>query len=80
MLNAQKGIIIKNDDIMYTKLVLAYLLNNRFDESKPIIESRKNNIVNNTTFSNYILSKLDELEKLGITHPDFEKVKELLKK
>ncbi|MBA7544343.1 hypothetical protein ES705_36698 [subsurface metagenome] len=78
LINAKKGLDLKKEEIIYTKLALAYLFNDKFDEAKSIIEDHKNAMVNQISFGEYILNKLEELEEAGITHPDFEKVRELL--
>ena len=78
LINAKKGLALKDDEIRYTKLALANLLNNKYDEAISIILDHKDAQVNNDLFSVYILNKLVEFEEAGITHPDFEKVRELL--
>ena len=78
LINAKKGLDLKKQEIIYTKLALAYLFNDKFDEAESIIKDHKDAKVNEISFGEYILNKLDELEEAGITHPDFEKVRELL--
>ena len=79
LINAKKGLALKDDEIIYTKLALAYIFNNKYEEAKVIIGEHKEAIVNEISFGEYILNKLNELEEAAITHPDVGKVRALLK-
>jgi hypothetical protein len=62
----------------------AYILNNQYDNSKRIIEKWKNEpligYAGMSTYADGFLALIIYLENSGITHPDFAKAKELLKK
>jgi len=78
---AKKGYEIDSTEIIiYTKLALAYLLNEEYEKAEVIILKHRDEIVNNMLFKDYILEKLKELESKDITHPNFEKVRALLEK
>jgi WD40 repeat protein len=68
----------------YTNLPLAYLFNNRYDEAvmeyKKWIDKPWTVTAEFKTFREVFRDDIRDLETRGITHPDFEKVKELLKK
>jgi tetratricopeptide (TPR) repeat protein len=68
----------------YTNLPLAYIFNNQFDEAAKIYEEWKDKPwtvdAAARTFREIFLIDLDDLESRGITHPDFERARELLKK
>jgi len=67
----------------YTNLPIAYLLNNKYEEAVNIYMKYKDRPYNSQGFKTYkdaFLSDFDDLERRGIKHPDFEKIKELLKK
>jgi len=77
--NAKRGIELKDENIIHTKLALAFLLNNQYRQAEAIIEEYKNKSVGNVTFKEYLESKIIELDGSGIKHPDFEKAIEMLK-
>ena len=68
----------------YTNLPIAYLLNNMYNEAeKEYIKWKDRPWTDDTrykTFREVFLTDLADLENAGINHPDFERVKELLKK
>lgn len=68
----------------YTNLPLAYILNNKYDEAEKIYLKWQDVPYTDdpgfNTFKDVFLSDFDDLERRGIYHPDFEKVRELLKK
>ena len=79
LINAQKGFELDpEDEIIYTKLALAYLFNNQYQECEEILKTHRLKTLYNILFQEYILNKLNEFESQNITHPDFEKVRELL--
>jgi WD40 repeat protein len=67
----------------YTTLPLILVLNNRFDEASRIYMKYSKKILFSVFSKSYRLIYLEDiadLEKRGITHPDFQKVRELLNK
>ena len=68
----------------YTNLPLAYLFNNMYAEAeKEYLKWKDKPWTNDNsakTFNGVFLLDIADLESKGITHPDFAKVKELLKK
>jgi hypothetical protein len=67
----------------YITLPLALVLNNQFDEaSKLYLQFYKDFVYKNYIKANrlFYLEDIADLEKRGITHPDFSRVKELLNK
>jgi len=74
----------ENYENSYTNLPLAYLLNNQYQEAEKIyVEWENKPFKSNSGYKTYrdaFLADLVDLEDNGITHPDFEKVRELLKK
>jgi WD40 repeat protein len=81
-LNAiQRGIELDpTNEMLFTNLPLCYLLTNQFEKAKSLYLDYKDKTYVGRTFMETFLSDIAELEKAGITHPDFEKVKALLKK
>ncbi|MFH0841180.1 MAG: WD40 repeat domain-containing protein [Bacteroidota bacterium] len=67
--------------LTYTNLPLAYIFNNNYSEAEKIYKEFKNRILEDggIVFSEVFLADIEDLEGRGITHPDFEKVRELLK-
>ena len=59
---------------------VCYLLNNKYSEAEAAYLKLKN-IINDDKISyvDYFIKEIEYLENKGITHPDFAKVKELLK-
>jgi WD40 repeat protein len=67
----------------FTTLPLVLILNNHFDEASRIYLKYYKEYILNTPFKAYRLIYLDDiadLERRGIRHPDFSKMKELLNK
>ena len=71
-----------SNEIIYTNLPLAYILNNDFEKAKDIYLKYQNKFYSydDRPFKKVFLDDITDLENNGITHPDFEKVRELLKK
>lgn len=68
---------------IYTNLAHALLFLNKYDAAKNIYEEWKDKIFPNDTtktFRYFFLQDFDELQKAGITHPDMNKIKELINK
>ncbi|MCC6287489.1 MAG: tetratricopeptide repeat protein [Chitinophagaceae bacterium] len=68
-------------EIEYAKVNLAHalLLQNKYDDAKKIYTSLKGkNYVDGTSYVSMCLDDIDQLEKAGITHKDFEKIKILM--
>jgi hypothetical protein len=75
----------KEYEYQYANLALAYLLNDQYDSAEKIFLDWKDKPWPLTpslyaTFRDIFLANISALENIDITHPDFEKVKELLKK
>jgi WD40 repeat protein len=70
-------------EIAYTNLPLAYLFNNQYSEAEKVYNTWKDKPWTTDdsfkTFREAFLADIADLESKGITHPDFEKVKKLLK-
>jgi len=66
---------------VYTNLALGYVLNNEFEKAKPIyLEWKDKRFPNDSrTWKEVFLQDIADLEAAGIHHPDFEKVRKLLK-
>jgi hypothetical protein len=64
------------------KVTLAhgYLFDNQFEKAKAIYLENKNTSLRDDerTFSQAVLDDFKELQDVGITHPDMEKIKALL--
>jgi WD40 repeat protein len=80
-------IAIKADstnEVEYTNLALAYLLNNEYMKAEKVYSKWKDKPWTNDnsaqTFREVFINDISDMESKGITHPDFAKVKELLKK
>jgi hypothetical protein len=71
-------------EIAYSNLPLAYIFNKKYEEALIIYQKWKDKPWTTDqsyrTFREAFLSDISDLEREGISHPDFEKVKELLKK
>ncbi|PVD49905.1 hypothetical protein DC498_22570 [Terrimonas sp.] len=68
-------------EIEYAKANLAHalLLQNKFDDAKKTYLSLKGrNYIDGTSYVSMCIDDIDQLEKAGITHKDFEKIKTLL--
>jgi tetratricopeptide (TPR) repeat protein len=70
-----------NAAMIKTNLSHGYLLDNQFDKAKAIYLEKKDAQLpgDQRTFSEVVLDDFSELEKAGISHPDMEKIKALLK-
>src|ERR1043166_2738441 len=70
-----------NAAMIKTNLAHGYLLDNQFDTAKAIyLENRDAQVRGDQRiFSEVVLDDFSELEKAGISHPDMEKIKALLK-
>jgi WD40 repeat protein len=85
-LNAvQRGIeLYPSNEHLYAKLPLCYLFTGLYDQAKSTFLEFKNKpwtVTNKySTYREAFLADIAYMEKMGITHPDFEKIKELLKK
>jgi len=68
----------------YTNLPIAYLLNNMYNEAEKEYIKWKDKPwtadSQNKNFRELFLTDLADLENVSINNPDFERVKELLKK
>jgi WD40 repeat protein len=68
----------------YTNLPLAYLFNNKYEEAVKIYQKWKDIPYTDDpsfrTFREAFLGDLDDFERRGKGHPDFAKIRELLKK
>jgi WD40 repeat protein len=73
-----------SDEYLYTNLPLCYLFTGQYDKAESIYLEFKNKPWTATseskTYGQVFLGDITNLEKMGITNPDFEKIKELLKK
>ena len=81
----QRGIELDpSNGYLYSNLSLCYLFTGQYDKAKSVYLEFKNKpwTSDNSakTFKEVFLSDITTLEKASITHPDFEKIKELLKK
>jgi len=77
--SAKRGTEIIDDISIYKNLAIAYVFNDQFAEAESIIEKTRHNTGNYQILKRGILNNMVKLEDAGITHPGFEKVKELLK-
>ena len=66
--------------ILYTNLALSYLFTDQWEEAEKIYITYQDSTYNNGNryCRDGFLEDLDELESLGITHPDFAKARALL--
>ena len=68
--------------IAFTNLALGYLLNNQWDDAKNVYLKYKDSTYisdgEERSFRQSFLEDLIDMEKKGITHPDFGKVRQLL--
>ncbi len=63
-----------------TNLALALLFQGKYTEAEKIYLALKDKPYNNATYKETFFADLNELEKAGITHPDFVKIRDILKK
>jgi WD40 repeat protein len=70
-----------SNQYVYTNLPLAYIFNNRFEEANKLYEEYKDKqfTKQQKTYRGFFISDIERLESKGINHPDFLKVKQLLK-
>jgi Leucine-rich repeat (LRR) protein len=63
-----------------TNLVLGYVLNNQLDKAEPLYKEWKDKkFLNDDRYAKEVFIKdIEDLEKAGITHPDFEKIRKLM--
>jgi len=65
-------------------LPVIYILNNMYEKAEKIYMERKDKLWKvgdqNKSFREAFLADIADLGKYGITHPDFAKVRDLLKK
>lgn len=74
--------VIPSENIPYTNLALAYVFVGDFDSAKPIYLKYKDfhtDVLQNKRMKDAFLEDLVFFESIGIKHPDFEKVRALLK-
>jgi WD40 repeat protein len=71
-----------SNEYIYTNLPLAYIFNNKYNEAKKIYLKFIDLILKseNKPYNKIFLQDIETLENQGIMHPDFNNVKELLKK
>ena len=62
-----------------TNLALSLLLQGKYTEAEKIYLPLKDKPYSDATYKKAFLADLDEMEKNGITHTDFEKIRALLK-
>ena len=76
--------LFDNNEYQGRFMPFAYLFNGKFSEAEKLILKWKDRPAPKDalfkTYGEFFLSEITDLESKGITHPDFEKVKELLKK
>ena len=62
------------------KLAISYLLADQFDNAEKIFLEWKGKRINwlNKSWNELFLADIELLEKAGITHPDFQKVRDIL--
>ena len=78
---AYKGMDIDpSQEWINTNLALGLLFQGKYEEAKEIYLRLKNKPYGGATYLKAFLDDLEALEKKGITHPDVEKVRELLEK
>ncbi|MFZ4402184.1 MAG: hypothetical protein ACOYO1_19290, partial [Bacteroidales bacterium] len=66
---------------IHSKLALALLFQGKFDEAKKkylVLKDKELSYENSKTYKDVFIRDFEDLEKLGITHPDVRKIKELL--
>lgn len=76
-----KALKLSPDDTVMIKgnLAHAYLFDNQFEKAKTIyLENKNAKLHDGRAFSQAVLDDFKELQEVGITHPDIEKVKALL--
>jgi len=70
-----------NAKVLYSNLALSYLLNSKWSKAREIYTTWKDSMYLNFGYQKFqvgFLEDLNAMEKIGITHPDFEKVRNLL--
>jgi WD40 repeat protein len=77
----QRGIeLYPSNENLYRNLPLCYLLTGQYEKAESLYLEYQDKPYNDKSYRETFLNDISELEKAGITHPNFEKVKELLKK
>jgi hypothetical protein len=71
------------NEYLITNLPLALIFNNRYDEAVKVYSKYKDqpcpDIPEFKTYREVFQADIDDFEQKGITHPDFVKVRELLR-
>lgn len=76
--NAEKGLNLSDIPIIQTKLALGLLFNSRTEDGLKIIKLYGDSIVNQITFREYILDKIEDLNRSGIELPNYDRVMEAI--
>ncbi|WP_421794401.1 leucine-rich repeat domain-containing protein [Haliscomenobacter sp.] len=66
------------DANLYTNLPLAYLFNNEFEKARAIYVNYRDRPYEDTTYKQVFLKDFSDLEASGVSHPDFQKIRNLL--
>ncbi|MBK9962730.1 MAG: tetratricopeptide repeat protein [Saprospiraceae bacterium] len=66
-------------ELIFTNLALALLYQGKWEDAKQVYVSMKDKKYNERTYKDIFLDDLDAMEKEGITHPDVEKARALLR-
>jgi tetratricopeptide (TPR) repeat protein len=77
--SAKRGLEISNDISLNATLIVAYVMNNQYSEAETAITEARKDSDTYSVLSRGILGRIMRMEAADITHPDFERVKELLK-
>ncbi|WP_406685525.1 hypothetical protein N1F78_07350 [Seonamhaeicola sp. MEBiC1930] len=78
-ISALKGLELSpNEDWINTNLALAFLLLDQYDQAKEIYLKYKDTPRGKATYRETFLKDIADLEKAGIVHNDFEKIKAIL--
>lgn len=78
---SKMGIMLDSNNVwINTNLVLAFLLQNEFKKAKKIYLNLMDKPYGNSSFSEAFLEDIENLEKEGIEHKDFSRIRQLLKK
>jgi WD40 repeat protein len=73
---AQKGLNLKNEPSIQTKIALGFLFNNKQEDALELISNYQDTIVNNIPFTTYVLDKMQELKENNVIHPDYDAIVE----
>jgi len=78
--SARKGMgMSENAEWINTNFALALLFQGKFEDAKAVYLNLKDKPYGEGTYSATFLADFDALEKEGITHPDVEKIRDLLR-